>query len=405
MRVLFTVSSWPTHYAAMVPLGWAVRAAGHDLRVLCAPSQVAAVGGAGLPPVPVLGGMEVAVHNRLSYVREALAGDWPYPWLPLHPLTGAAMSTLDDFDVAEYARTDGARFAAESARSHDDAVAYARDWRPDLVVHDPVSTEGLLAAMVLGVPAVLALWGPVGTHEPAPVRILPDDPGGSFERHGFGPFGPDLVRHVLDPCPGPVAPPVRAERIPVRYVPYNGPGTPPDGLPASGRPRVCVTWSTALRSMSGPSSYALPRILAALAGLDVETVLTATRADVAALGEVPPGVRVLEHCPLHPLLADCAGVVHHGGAGSAMTAMVSGTPQLALTFASEQARLAQRIADAGAGRHLPGHTVTVETIRDAVAALVTDPSHRRAAAELRRAAADRPAPVDALARLEKLAAD
>ncbi len=398
--MLFTVSSWPTHYSAMVPLGWALQAAGHELRVLCAPSQTAAVAGAGLPPVPLPGGMEVAVHNRLSYVREALAGQWPYPWTPLHPVTGAPMSTLDDYDAAAYA----AGFAEASAAAHDAAVGFARQWRPDLVVHDPVSTEGLLAALVTGVPAVLALWGPVGTHEPAPVRILPDDLGDSFARHGVGPFGPELIRHVLDPCPDEVAPAVRARRLPVRYVPYNGPGVPPAGMPRGASKRVCVTWSTALSTMTGPRSYALPAIVAALTGLGVETVLTATREDAEALGPVPPGVRLLRRCPLYALLPECDAVVHHGGAGSAMTALVSGTPQLAVTFASEQACLAGRIAASGAGRHLPGHTATVETIGAAVAALLEVPGHRRAAAGLRRAAVGRPTPVDVLPRLEELAA-
>ncbi|MEU0562285.1 nucleotide disphospho-sugar-binding domain-containing protein [Dactylosporangium sp. NPDC006015] len=404
MRVLFSVSSWPTHYSSMVPLGWALQAAGHELRVLCAPSQTAAVAGAGLPPVPLLGGMEVAVHNRLSYVREALAGQWPYPWTPLHPVTGAQMSTLDGFDAAAYARTDGARFAEASAAGHDAAVAFAREWRPDLVVHDPVSTEGLLAALAAGVPAILALWGPVGTHEAPPVRILPDDLGDSFARHGFGPFGPDLIRHVLDPCPDEVAPPVGGERLPVRYVPYNGPGVPPPRQPRGGRKRVCVTWSTALSTMTGPRSYALPAIVEALAGLGVEAVLTATREDAEALGPVPPGVRLLERCPLYALLPDCDAVVHHGGAGSAMTAMVTGTPQLAITFASEQACLAGRMAAAGAGLHLPGHTATAETIAATVAALLDNSAHQRAATALRRAAVSRPTPVELLPRLEKLAA-
>ncbi|MEV4141779.1 nucleotide disphospho-sugar-binding domain-containing protein [Dactylosporangium sp. NPDC049742] len=105
--------------------------------------------------------------------------------------------------------------------------------------------------------------------------------------------------------------------------------------------------------------------------------------------------------PLYALLPDCDAVVHHGGAGSAM---VSGTPQLAITFASEQACLATRIATSGAGLHLPGHTATTATIRAAVAALLHGDQHHRAAADLRRAAADRPPPVELLPRLEKLAA-
>jgi UDP:flavonoid glycosyltransferase YjiC (YdhE family) len=67
MRVLFTVSSWATHYAAMVPIGWALQAAAHEVRVLCSPSQVATLTGAGFIPVPLLDSPEDEVRLRLQY--------------------------------------------------------------------------------------------------------------------------------------------------------------------------------------------------------------------------------------------------------------------------------------------------------------------------------------------------
>lgn len=404
MRVLFSVSSWPTHYAAAVPLGWALQAGGHEVRVLCPASQSEPVTRAGLLPIPVLDGMDVAVNNRMSYVREALRGDWPYPWLPLHPITGAPMSAIEDFDLAEYRRDVEPRYAARAARGHDEAVGFARRWRPDLVVHDPVSTEGLLAARVLGVPAALALWGPVGTHEGGGLDILAEDISHSFERYGFAPFGADTIEDVIDPCPAALEPPLRGRRLPVRFIPYNGGGIAPDWLDEpTGRPRIAVTWSTALTTMSGPNSYVLPRIVAALAGLDAELVLTATRDDVAALGEVPPNVRVLERCPLRLLLAHCDLVVHHGGAGSAMTALAAGVPQLAITFAREQARVGERLEAAGAGRHLPGHLATAGAIRAAGVESLTEPRYAKAADGLRADNASRPTPVRLAARLTELA--
>lgn len=406
MRVLFSVSSWPTHYAAAVPLGWALQAGGHEVRVLCPRSQAGPVSQAGLLPIPVLDGMDVAVHNRLSYVWEALRGDWPYPWLPLHPLTGAPMATLADFDVAGYRRTIEPGYARRAAAGHDEAVRFARGWRPDVVVHDPVSTEGPLAARVLRVPAVLALWGPVGTHEPGGLDILSKDLSQSFERYGCGSFGADAIEWVIDPCPTAVAPPIRGGRLPVRYVPYNGGGVAPDWLYApSLRPRIAVTWSTALTVMSGPHSYVLPRIVAALSDLDAEVVVTATRDDVAALGVVPPTVRVLERCPLRLLLDHCDLVVHHGGAGSAMTALALAVPQLAITFAREQARVGERLSAAGAGAHLPGHLATQEAIRASVMGMLAGPGHQRAADELCADNLRRPTPVQLAARLDGLVRD
>src|SRR5262245_27414949 len=38
MRVLMTSWAWPSHYLPMVPLGWALRAAGHEVRVASQPA-------------------------------------------------------------------------------------------------------------------------------------------------------------------------------------------------------------------------------------------------------------------------------------------------------------------------------------------------------------------------------
>jgi UDP:flavonoid glycosyltransferase YjiC (YdhE family) len=113
-------------------------------------------------------------------------------------------------------------------------------------------------------------------------------------------------------------------------------------------------------------------------------------------------VRVLERFPLSLLLPSCAAVVHHGGAGSAMTSMWAGVPQLLVTFAPEQTVSGTRIAAAGAGVHLLGHQADRSTLRDAVAALVGDPGYRTQAAGLRRELLSRPSPAELVATLEKL---
>jgi UDP:flavonoid glycosyltransferase YjiC (YdhE family) len=141
----------------------------------------------------------------------------------------------------------------------------------------------------------------------------------------------------------------------------------------------------------------------ALSALDAEVVVTATREDVAALGEVPRSVRVLERCPLDALLAHGDLVVHHGGAGSMMTALAAGVPQLAVTFASEQARGAERVAGAGPGLHLPGHLADRAALAGAAEELLTEPRHRRAAARIREDGLRRPAPAALAERLERLA--
>lgn len=126
----------------------------------------------------------------------------------------------------------------------------------------PASLEGLLAARVTGVPSALHLCGPVGTHEAEHMRIVPTDHSGSFPRYGLGEFSLDMIDRVVDPCPPSLDVPTPAERLPVRYVPYNGTAPSPSWvLEPADRPRVCVTWSTALSTVSGPNSYLLPEVI------------------------------------------------------------------------------------------------------------------------------------------------
>jgi UDP:flavonoid glycosyltransferase YjiC (YdhE family) len=405
MRVLFTVSSWATHYAAMVPLGWALQAAGHELRVLCPPGQAEPLTRAGLLPIPVLDGMDIVVANRMEYYHEAVEGRWRYPWLPLHPLTGAEMGSLGDFDLAAYRREVEPDLLARTARSFDAAVDVARRWRPDVVLHDPTSLEGLLAARVTGVPALLHLWGPVGTHEPPHRRSVPHDVSGSFPRHGLPEFGLDDLEYVIDPCPDAMAPAVDTKRVPVRFVPYNGSAPVPDWvLDPPERRRVCVSWSTALSTMSGPNSYLLPDILEAVSGLGLEVILTATAEDIAALGTVPPGVRVLERVPVRLLMEHCDAVVHHGGSGTTMTALAYGVPHLAITFTTETTVTAERLTAAGVGVHLQGDLADTASVREAVRSLVSDPAYRDRAARLRDEIRRRPTTSDLVAHLEELTA-
>ena len=346
----------------------------------------------------------MVLQARLSHYWQAQAGQWPHPWLPPHPVTGAKLTSLAEFDFPAYRQAHRAEALAATARSFDAAVAVARDWRPDLVVHDRLSLEGLLAARVTGVPAALHLWGPVGIDEPGALRLMPGDPSGSFERHGVGEMSVDLVERVIDPCPDDLRPAVgAAKRLDVRYFVYNGPvdaGPPADLAQAPSRARVCVVWGTSVTTMVGPKSFVVPQLLSTLDSMDVEVVvlLSATdRARLAAVDQPWPSVRVLTGVALERVLPSCAAVIHHGGAGCTMTSVAAGVPQLAVTFAGEQTANGQRVAATGAGIHIPGHELAPDPAREAVAMLLSDPAYAAAAQRLRTQHEQRPN-LDALAK-------
>jgi UDP:flavonoid glycosyltransferase YjiC (YdhE family) len=166
---------------------------------------------------------------------------------------------------------------------------------------------------------------------------------------------------------------------------------------------VCVTWSTALASMSGPRSFVLPELVRGLADLDVEVVLTATAGDLAALGPVPPSVRVFERLPLRLVLPGCAAVIHHGGGGSTLTSLWSGVPQLAPTFASEQTAAARRVQAAGAGLHMLGHLANAATVRESVEKLLADASYAASAIRLRDEMHAQPTPAELVRSIGDLA--
>lgn len=404
MRVLCTVSGWPAHYFPMVPLGWALRAAGHEVLVACPPSQAGAVRRAGLPAAGVLGELDMAYLSRFANLWSAQAGTWPYPWPPLHPESGDPVE-LASFDAAGYIDTAKRHIAAQSKAGFEAAIGLAAGWRPDLVLHDRLSADGLLAAKVTGRPAVAHLWGPVGTDETEPdLYPLPVDYTRAFPRYGAGTLDAEAISHVIDPCPDPLSPPVRGTRIPVRYLPYNGPGSPPQPPAGRGRPRVCVIWSNSMSRMYGTGAYLVPQIVAALAPMDVDVLLPVHPDDIDALGPLPPQVQLLGQAPLHLVLPGCAAVVHHGGAGCAMTALQAAVPQLMLAFGAEQQAIGRRFAATGAARYLPGHQATAAQIQDAVTDLLTAGGYRDAARELARANQARPSPADVVGVLEDLAA-
>jgi UDP:flavonoid glycosyltransferase YjiC (YdhE family) len=408
MRVLFSVSAWPGHYFPMVPLARRLADAGHHVRFLCAPSQVDAITAAGFAPVPVLDGLDMVLQARLSHYWQAQAGTWPYPWAPIHPETGEHLERLEDFDFPAYRAAHREETLNATRRSYDAAVDWATQWRPNLVVHDRLSLEGLLVARVLGIPAVTHLWGPVGTAEEGTLRLVPGDPTKSFARHGVDEMGETPFAYVIDPCPDALRPPIGpATRLETRYQPYGGP-LPGAVGPRDGRPRVVVVWGTSLSAMVGPRSFVVPDVLAALSSLDLDVVALLSPADADRL-TAPDGVRVCRDVPLADALADADVVVHHGGAGCVMTSIAAGVPQVAITFAAEQTANADRIAAAGAGRHVPGSTVALasvvdaEAVRAAVSAVVGDPSYRAAAMRLRERHDARPGLDELVAELEELA--
>jgi hypothetical protein len=294
-------------------------------------------------------------------------------------------------------------FVAPAEAMIDDLLGFARHWRPDLVVYEPTSFAGPLAAAKLGIPGVRHLWGMDYTLDSTLLHAQALAP--VMERLGLAEIA-SAGAVTVDNCPGSLQVPAgpAPARLPVRFVPYNGPGTAPAWLldpPA--RPRVCVTLGTT-NSRLMPNLVQTRPVLEALSLAGLEVVAALSARDAAQLGPPPAGVRVAQAMPLHLLLPSCDLILHQGGMGSAMTSVAHGVPQLIMPVLPDQTWAARRLADAGVAVQVPLWEAGEEVLTDRASQMVSTPGYRAAAAALQAELAAQPPPAAIVADLERLAA-
>jgi UDP:flavonoid glycosyltransferase YjiC (YdhE family) len=390
MRIL--VASWAgrSHYFATVPLAWAARLAGHEVRVAGQPGFAATVTASGLPMSAVGTDVDVSALLRANLGRKVNStAELPTRWP-----AGSPEATL----LARVRRGLG-HFVTLADVMVDDMLALARAWRPDLVLFEPTTFAAPVVATALGIPSVRHLWAPDFTADLPSVEA--DLLAPVLERHGLTRCGinGDVT---VDPCPPELQLPHLTGHLGMRYVPYNGGGVVPALPPRGARPRVCVTFGMSQTELSIGGGVDLPALLRAAAELPVEVVVPGGAARRAAFGALPATVVLLDPVPLQALLATCDAVVHHGGSGTLMTAMSCGVPQLVVPNMPDLAFNARRLAATGAGRARPADTADPATLAADIDALLTDPSYRAAAARLRAQSSAQPGPAEVVAQLESL---
>lgn len=362
----------------MVPLAWACRATGHDVLVASQPALTDTILRTGLPAAPV--GNDVDAVGVFRDIVRPPAGQQAKGGGP------RVLGLLNELAAAMV----------------DDLITLARGWRADLIVFEPTAFAGPLAAATVGIPAVRHLYGT--DLMSAAGRFLPEALGPLAEKLGLDDVDPFGVATV-DPCPAGLQVPTGSRRLSMRHVPYNGPGLlPPPKPPArSGRPRVCVTWGTTLSRLD-PGFFLAGEAARAISDLDVDVLVAVTPAQRDLLGPLPSGVHIAESAPLHLLLPRCDAVVSHGGAGTLLTALANGLPQLLVPRLPDHLRHAARIADTNAGVVLPATAWDPAAIRDGLAEVLGSPAYRDAAEGLRQEMHRQPTPAQVVPELERLTA-
>jgi UDP:flavonoid glycosyltransferase YjiC (YdhE family) len=384
MRILFTPWAWSPHYFPMVPLAWALRNAGHEVRIASSPGLVDIITDSGLPAVPVGADIDFIATVRDHMGVPEVEAMTPDLWRGLRQRKGVRAMEM---------------FVKLAEAMADDLIDFAHAWRPDLVVHTPSGFIGPVVAAAVGVPNVRHLKAAdiaAGTGEMERKLLAP-----LCERYRLDHIEP-LGTLTIDPCPDPLRLPVTYPYQPMRYIPYNGSGTVPDWLldPPSRR-RVCVTWGTTLGRLH-PQLMLGGRMVQAAAAFDVE-VVAAIPADFHHMVDASaPNVRLVDGLPLNLLLPTCDAIIHQGGAGTTMTSVVSGVPQLVVPQFPEQAFNAGRVAAAGGGIALMPEDADLDTVRASLDELLEKPDRQQSAKELAAQANALPAPPDVVEVLERM---
>ena len=358
-------------------------------------------------------------HGRVAFLRELL------PALP----KSRAPATADVHDTDHAAAMMGG-MAEGFVRANVEAFRRLIEHvRPDAVV-DFWHPYAVVAARSLGVPVATVVqadahpasdgfrwWRPRPTDLPDPVPVL---------NRVAATYGLEPVSSLSDYCVGdvtlvtgtPETDPLPAGTK-VTYVGALLWERPGEQLPAGvaglphDRPRVWVYSGNPAYGSGGAaldSAVVLESCVAALAGGDLEVVLTTGHHDLPAhLRPLPAG---LHHEPWVPGLQMATAsdlLIHHGGYGSCQTGLVTGTPAVVLPTFSERESNARRLATLGAGELVPVTTtgarkeVDVGVLRRTVDEVLRSPSY---AANARRLGDDLRAlggPETAADRIEPLA--
>ncbi|MFC0431465.1 nucleotide disphospho-sugar-binding domain-containing protein [Kutzneria buriramensis] len=372
MRVLVVSAPGVGHVFPMVPLTWALRASGHDVLVATS-SDALAVADAGLPVTDALPGVDI--RQQMMKMREE------------NPAYFQELLSRRITDVREM----GAFMPVLSRPLLPGVLAVAERFRPDVIVQGLLGGVGLIAAAKLGTPWVGHGFGMIrGDGVPEAFR---EHMAAEFEEHGV-----ELPerRAYVD-----VAPPSMLAGEPegwsMRYVPYNGGGVEPEWLGEVGdRPRVAVTLGTVAPQMNGLGP--VERVIEAAPDVDADFVVAlGDKVDVSGLGTLPSNVHVAGWIPLNSLLATSSLLIHHGGAGTAMTPLAMGVPQLVAPSGADRYVNAGAVHNRGVGLQVEEEELDARVIRQ----VLEEDKFRTNAAEVAAEIAAMPSPVDVAAQVEK----
>jgi glycosyltransferase (activator-dependent family) len=421
MKVMFTCFAHNTHYYAVVPMAWALRSAGHEVRIVSQADLTETITRSGLTAVPVSPPGWAESDSRAPELFQRLYQPGT-DYVQHFDFTGRDRRqwTWEHLLGVEKVMVAALYASMNNDPMIDGSVAFAQSWRPDLVITETYTFAGAVAARATGAAHARLVWGPDNAtrarraflaHAAAQPAALREDPTAEWLGGVLGRYGRTFDEEVLtgqwtiDNTPPSARLDTGVHTVGVRYVPYNGPSVVPDFLlDPPRRRRVCLTFGLSDRE-AGRTAISMADALDAVADLDAEFVATLDATQLDGVDSIPDNVRVVDFVPLNDLLPTCSAIVHQGGSGTISTAELHGVPQLMLTDGWNTEVQGEHLERVGSGLALPMAELTAAGLRERVSRLLDDPSFAEGAARVRREVLAEPAPNDVVPLLEKLTAE
>jgi UDP:flavonoid glycosyltransferase YjiC (YdhE family) len=286
----------------------------------------------------------------------------------------------------------------------DDLIDLFGEWKPDLIVRDPVEFGSTVAAELFDLPYASIHWAVYistwGCDDPLnELRQhygLPDDPSfDSFDRYfilnGLPPswtLQEDRPRVIHHFCMPPFDQSIDGD-------------LPAWATSLPDQPTVYATLGTTFNQKPGH----FRALIDAFSTEAFNAIITVGKSiDPAQFHPLPPNVRVEQYIPQTLILPYCDAVVFHGGFNSLHSAIWHGLPMVIIPLGGGDQRLAAVQCDElGLGIFVDEAQPKPETINAAVRAVLEQPSYRQRVDQLRSEMMALPDLSEAVRRLENLA--